>query len=296
MPFVPSGPDFISIGMQKTGTAWLYEQLQRHPAVWMPPVKEIHYLDASRRHRRADVKLQRILGRGLDVVNEQRARQYLRPLEQRDLDFYTAWFHTPQEDADLSYYEKLFAAKGDQLTGDITPAYSTLPPERVQLVARRFPAVRIILGIRDPIDRFWSTACQYVERRRLLGRFDHTDWPAIQHLVLAERSVARSHPTQIAATWRRFVPEEQFKIIFFDDLRRDAAAVRNDVLLFLGLDPQQFPAEYSALENKKAAALRLDMPDAIHERLVEHFGSEVRACAATFGGPALDWPRRHGLA
>ena len=39
-----SGPDFLSVGMQKTGTGWLYDQLKWHPSIWLPPVKEIHYL------------------------------------------------------------------------------------------------------------------------------------------------------------------------------------------------------------------------------------------------------------
>ncbi len=31
--------------MQKAGTGWAYDQLQYHPDFWMPPLKEIHYLD-----------------------------------------------------------------------------------------------------------------------------------------------------------------------------------------------------------------------------------------------------------
>jgi hypothetical protein len=42
-------PDFLVIGAQKAGTTWLYAQLQNHPQVWLPPIKEIHYFDRSRR-------------------------------------------------------------------------------------------------------------------------------------------------------------------------------------------------------------------------------------------------------
>lgn len=38
-------PDFICIGMQKAGTTWLAANLSKHPAVWVPPIKEIHYFD-----------------------------------------------------------------------------------------------------------------------------------------------------------------------------------------------------------------------------------------------------------
>ncbi|MEM7200738.1 MAG: sulfotransferase [Planctomycetota bacterium] len=36
-------PHFLCIGTQKAGTTWLYHNLDRHPQVWMPPVKEVFY-------------------------------------------------------------------------------------------------------------------------------------------------------------------------------------------------------------------------------------------------------------
>jgi hypothetical protein len=38
-------PDFLCVGAQKAGTSWLYRELEPHPDFWMPPVKELHYLD-----------------------------------------------------------------------------------------------------------------------------------------------------------------------------------------------------------------------------------------------------------
>jgi hypothetical protein len=38
-------PDFLCIGAQKAGTTWLYENLKRHPEVYLPERKEIHYWD-----------------------------------------------------------------------------------------------------------------------------------------------------------------------------------------------------------------------------------------------------------
>src|SRR5690242_1247128 len=42
------GPDFISVGMPKAGTGWLYDQLKHHPDFWIPPVKELNYLNNAR--------------------------------------------------------------------------------------------------------------------------------------------------------------------------------------------------------------------------------------------------------
>ena len=38
-------PDFIGIGAQKAGTTWLSHNLQRHPEIWMPGIKELHYFN-----------------------------------------------------------------------------------------------------------------------------------------------------------------------------------------------------------------------------------------------------------
>ncbi len=38
-------PDFLGIGAQKAGTTWLAESLRRHPAVFLPERKELHWFD-----------------------------------------------------------------------------------------------------------------------------------------------------------------------------------------------------------------------------------------------------------
>ena len=45
-------PDFLCVGAQKGGTSWLYRQLEAHSDFWMPPVKELHYLDQLNRTKR----------------------------------------------------------------------------------------------------------------------------------------------------------------------------------------------------------------------------------------------------
>ncbi|MDH3256230.1 MAG: sulfotransferase domain-containing protein [Nitrospinota bacterium] len=38
-------PDFLGIGIQKAGTSWLHQQLYRHPQVFVPDRKEIHFFN-----------------------------------------------------------------------------------------------------------------------------------------------------------------------------------------------------------------------------------------------------------
>ena len=45
MSIASKGPDFLVIGAQRAGTTWLHRVLRQHPALWLPPVKELHYFD-----------------------------------------------------------------------------------------------------------------------------------------------------------------------------------------------------------------------------------------------------------
>ncbi len=40
-------PDFLGIGAQKAGTTWLYENLCRHPGIFLSHPKELHYFDET---------------------------------------------------------------------------------------------------------------------------------------------------------------------------------------------------------------------------------------------------------
>ncbi len=38
-------PNFVLVGIQRSGTTWLYEVLRNHPDVFLPYVKEVHFFD-----------------------------------------------------------------------------------------------------------------------------------------------------------------------------------------------------------------------------------------------------------
>src|SRR3954466_11611689 len=146
------GPDFICIGLPKAGTGWLYDQLEAHPAFWMPPVKELVYL--NREHPR----LKFVDGNGEAVPRlEERERLVHRTnLDERDQGFLRYAATCRGLPRDLERYAKLFQFKGALLSGDITPPYWALPTDIIVQVAARFPQTKIIVVLRDPVDRPWS--------------------------------------------------------------------------------------------------------------------------------------------
>jgi len=285
---VTDRPDFLCIGQPKAGTGWLYDQLALHPGFWMPTIKELHYLD-GRFPRKPATRLHQRLRDDPNFVkrqNRRRAEQKRQPLDRRDKRFArhaAGWRPGP---IDLEWYAGLFAPKGALLSGDVTPGYGALPPETVAAVAARWPELRLVLMIREPVARFWSHLNMLVRQGHLDP--EGLDWARVEAVLNRPGWPERSSPTTIHARWRRCFPAEQLHLVFFDDLARDPDAVLAGILRFLGAEP----AGAAALDpsfNRKAGRAKLPLPPEIEARLRRHFRPEVEACAKTFGGPAEAW-------
>ncbi len=175
-------PDFLCVGAQKAGTSWLYRQLEPHPDFWMPPVKELHYLDnlnRTKRHRPPRSK-------------DERDTCFLESI--KDLSM--------RSHIDLEEYGQLFCYKGPLLSGDISPAYSTLNDEIVERVVNHFPNVKVVFLARDPVERAWSQLSMGV-RLGMINRFDATDPEEVIRNLLNPGVLVRSHPSKVVARWKR---------------------------------------------------------------------------------------------
>jgi len=211
-------PDFLCVGAQKAGTSWLYRQLEPHPDFWMPPVKELHYLDKLTRTKQFDGPR----------CGDKRDASFLDGMQNLRGRFYL----------DLDSYGRLFQHKGACLSGDISPAYSTLNDEIIERVVNRFPTLKVVFLARDPVERAWSQLSMGV-RLGMIKKFDATDPEEVICNLLNPGVLVRSHPSKIVARWKRYVRPENFRVYFFDDLKEKPAELRQSILRFLGGDPEK---------------------------------------------------------
>jgi hypothetical protein len=285
-----NGPDFICIGMAKAGTAWLYDQLQFHPDFWMPPVKELHYLNmASPTLKNARRRYRNSQSRG------SRTPPRRRPGDDRDTQFLKEASSLGGQPRNLDKYAALFRFKNEALSGDISPGYITLSDEAVTEVASRFPASKIVLLVRDPVARMWSAASMAHRE----GRFDAAllDDPAdFRAFLEASRAIReRSFPSRVVERWNCCAPQVEFRAFLFDEIEHRPDEARKEILLFLGADPRKPSGILSAGHNRKAAAKKLTLTEPIQTVLVEYFRDELSACVGLFGDPAREWMTRYGL-
>jgi hypothetical protein len=286
------GPDFICIGAQKAGTRWLFDQLAFHPGFWMPPIKELHYLNQGKRFLRFARPLHAHAGKSLRGVNRRRARAEERPLLPEDIGWLEArmWLHRRPLDLDL--YARLFNPRGDRLSGDICPPYAIIPGDEARAVRARFPEARIVYLVRDPIERLWSQYCMILRRHP-------QDEPESLETVKAfvARGTGRDHSAMGAAIerWRIGADDPRFGLFFFDDLKTDASGLRRRILTFIGGDPEVESAGLPADHNRKAAYAKIPMSLAVWDYLAAEFAGEIRYAATELGGPAKAWAEKYGV-
>jgi hypothetical protein len=103
------------------------------------------------------------------------------------------------------------------------------------------------------------------------------------------------YPTRIITRWRRSAPAIAFRYFFFDDISADPAWTRDQILSYLGADPEKDSGELAAGHNRKSSASKLEMTDQVRSVLVEHFRGEILDCAKVFSGHAETWAANYGL-
>lgn len=200
--------NFFVVGAPKCGTTSVYGMLRQHPDVFMPSVKEPHYFST-------------------DIV----------------------WKYREVDLPDESAYAALFAgAETQRAIGEASVWYlhSSVAAENIR---RYNPEARILCILRDPIAMMQSLhrfavangsedltsfrdALAAEPDRRAGRRIPAT---LFQRSALFYREVA-SFDVQLARYYSTF-PARQIRVLLFDDLRRDAAAVAREVFEFLGVSP-----------------------------------------------------------
>lgn len=270
--------------MVKAATDWLFDQLRQHPDFWMPPSKELRYLNLAVPH----------LDNTVRKLSNYRPPRGLPATRDPDLAFLTEAAKLAEKPRDLDKYAALFRFRGARISGDISPGYYDLESSGIAAIARRFPQVKIVLLVREPLERVWS----HLSMRSREGHFDAALLADVNAFArwFTESEVRRAcFATQVAHRWAEQAPAVDFRHYFFDEVETNAPAVRARIIDFLGGDSRRGSGKLPAGYNRKANLAKLDMPDAIRTYLLNELADEIRACADVFGGPAERWPARYGL-
>ena len=272
-------PDFICIGPEKTATTWLFRVLETHPDVWLPPYKELrflnegntvpehslstlffsshwHYKELRRILLRSTVKL--LLGRKTSDFSAWQAYRWVL--------YYMFRKHT------FAWYDGLFDHESGKLTGDVTPNYYDIPESRIQQLSQSHPDVKILLFVRNPIARAWSKAlmlgCNHAGRA--FEDVSEDEWITVLDAIYREWT---AYP-EVIDRWKKYFPD--MHIAYFDQLQDNPDAFMHDVTTYLGLSKPQ-SEKVNKLVGKGVGKA---MPEKVSAHLQQQYAEEIQAIIA----------------
>jgi Sulfotransferase family len=267
------GPDFLIIGAQRAGTTWLHRVLTQHPALWLPPVKELHYFD------RLDTK--RTI-----LEPKERRRVGLKRVLSLDLWHINYWFGTRSD----AWYASLFRRGQRQglITGEITPAYATLNQKVLSRIHGMNDRIKIIFVMRDPVDRVWSAVSNATKK----GVASLTSVEKSLERARESGAAARSAYADTIARLETTFPKSQIHYCFFEELRDRPEALTANVLIFLDVEPKpaiplRMPNAVNVAAGAKAAPLEFA------REMARDYLPMVDELCHRFEGPPHIWRARY---
>jgi Sulfotransferase domain len=255
-------PGFLIAGAERCGTTTMFHVLRQHPAVFNPilPRKELHYFDQAYDH-------------GL------------------------GWYqcHFP-----LAARARLLAGRAGAVpvAFEATPSYMFHPlaPERIQ---RDLPGVRLLVMLRDPVERAYSAHALRVGRgyetesferaleledARLQAesrRLSDADSPYSSHGYRHFSYRARGHYAEQLERIERLFGRDRIHVIDSGDFFATPEPVYDQVLDFLGLPHRGYPS--FRRRSTKAGRSRTPISATVRARLEEHYRPHDERLAAWLG-------------
>jgi hypothetical protein len=292
MPRDTKGPDFLGIGPPKTATSWMYAALAQHPDVTLPPIKELGYLWA-----RAFLPDTRYLSRFTSKHWYFRTRRYqVRARFRRHTgSLFRGRLDSPALLWDLRYallphtdawYSRLFDER--RLSGDITPKYCELPDPHILRIRDAYPHIRIVISVRDPVEREWSRAKMNLCAKRGRRPEDVSDAEWIAHFDSPIQAAANDY-LSLYRRWTARFGEDAVHLFFFDDVVNEPRETLEALCRFLGLSSPP-EAVMRDIERPRNAGLTAPVPDHLRSYLFEKHREKMTSFAE--GLPMFHHPRR----
>jgi len=282
-------PNFLVIGAQKAGTTWLDRNLRTHPQIWLPPEKEIHFLDLPRPFPFA----------ALQYAPDHAVRHWARYRLQRDRakvergeqtpNWYQKYYYALRS---WRWYRSLFTPAPGQVAGEATPRYAAIPRRKIAALRRRMPNLKIIYLLRDPIDRMWSDLAMFHDQR-FGGDGTHQVIAAADSVFLKRsRNLQHSRYADNLQRWEAYFPRDQIFTGFLEEIAASPDALLRRLFGFLGVDQDHLPAQ-ELMSGKINFARYPAVPENVARPLAKSLVDDTRALASHLPTPYVKaWLQR----
>ncbi|WP_151081405.1 sulfotransferase domain-containing protein [Nocardioides cynanchi] len=138
------------------------------------------------------------------------------------------YFFDAHYERGVDWYRQQFQDAEGRAVGEFSHSYLS-SPEAPPRIAAYSPSMRLLVCLREPVDRAFSDYLDLVKNNGYTGSF--TD-AVVQHPRLLDRGRYATHLSR----YLEHFPMSQIHVGLFDDLKTGAQAYADEVYDFLGLD------------------------------------------------------------
>jgi hypothetical protein len=209
------------------------------------------------------------------------------PTDAKELHYFDRYYTGGCTSADLRQYQEYFPRNGNSKVGEWTPMYMSAPwvPE---LLAAAAPDTRLLVLLRDPIERYVSGLEHSARIARERGA------PLSQHAPLEafERGFYSAQLTRLTQSFDR----SQILILQYERCVTEPHNELRRTFEFLGLRALDFAADVHARPNATNST-KATLDDRIRRCLIRSYTSDVVSLTSSF--PEVDltlWPNFAELA
>ena len=249
-------PDFLIIGPQRTGTSWIHRNLMQHPQIFMPEQKELYYFNNLR----------------ADTFHP----KYLPPVSPR-LSWYLDFFLPDLHFIDSRNHEcrKTWGESYEgNVRGEATATYLVaLDDEIISEILTLNPDIKVLMMVRDPVERAWSHAkkdlCQL--RDRPIEDVCNEEWV---NFFRQRYQLGCGHYRRNIEKWGSKLRKETFFVGRYIDIQDDPNDFLRTVLNFLGVrsDLKYFRSTIGMIVSPTEKA---KIPDPLRSELQDLFAEEI---------------------
>ena len=192
-------PNFMMIGVAKAGTTSFFHYLDQHPQIFVCDIKATNYFGYE------------------DARDWKWADEGDAPLLQ----------NFPVRT--LEAYEAVFSKASNEIAiGEVSPQYFRCP-NAARRIHEYAPNVKLVLSMRNPVDRAFSGFMMRTRRGEAVKGFYEELTPQSSH-------VKEGFYYHRLKRYLDLFPREQIKIYIFEEFKKDATGTIVDLYSFLGVD------------------------------------------------------------
>lgn len=279
--------NFVGIGVPKSGTSWLHYNLNQLQEFNLPPVKEMNYFDRNPKYPSSNklsksLLTERITSRSYikDTVKNIYTCMINRRWEQ--LHFYWKWYFSNYSD---DWYVSLFQSQKGY-TGEFSPSYALISEEDVRTMYKVVPKAKLILMVRNPVERAWSNYVNSIRRNKEL--LEKVNEVSVMDFLNSNKLAIYSDYESIIDKFSRVFPKEQLLICFYDAIKEKPDQLFEAVVKFI-TDDKSITTTVADIEKVINRSPKMECPKRIKQNLKIRYYHQIKNLSDQYGGYFSKW-------